>query len=89
MRQMRHIIAALVYQGDKMVRGGRPKSASPKEVVNLRLDSDVLGYSARLAPAGRAALTKVFARQRGSSRRVRRKGCALYHCTNLAFGCGS
>jgi uncharacterized protein (DUF4415 family) len=33
-----------LYQGDKMVRRGRPKSARPKEAVNLRLDADVLEY---------------------------------------------
>ncbi len=33
-----------LYRGDKIVRRGRPKSASPKEAVNLRLDADVLGY---------------------------------------------
>src|SRR5271157_4676507 len=30
-----------LYHGDKMVRRGRPKSASPKEAVNLRLDAEV------------------------------------------------
>ena len=45
-----------LYQGEKLVRrGGRPKAATPKEAVNIRLDPDVLahfrGYWSRLAVA--------------------------------------
>jgi uncharacterized protein (DUF4415 family) len=55
-----------LYDGDKLVRrGGRPKKATPKEAVNIRLDPDVL---ARFRAGGRgwqsrinAALRKVLA----------------------------
>jgi uncharacterized protein (DUF4415 family) len=32
------------FEGDKLIRRGRPKSVSPKEAVSLRLDPDVLTY---------------------------------------------
>ena len=45
-----------LYQGQKLVRrGGRPKTAAPKEAVNIRLDPDLLAhfrrYWSRLAVA--------------------------------------
>jgi uncharacterized protein (DUF4415 family) len=34
-----------LYRGEKLVRrGGRPKKATPKEAVNIRLDPDVLAH---------------------------------------------
>lgn len=30
------------FNGEKLVRRGRPKAAAPKEAVKLRLDADVL-----------------------------------------------
>ena len=32
------------YEGGKLVRRGRPKSAAPKKPVSLRLDPDVLAH---------------------------------------------
>ena len=32
------------YEGAKLVRRGRPKSAAPKQAVSLRLDPDVLAH---------------------------------------------
>lgn len=32
------------YRGDRLIRRGRPKSESPKEAVNIRLDADVLAH---------------------------------------------
>jgi uncharacterized protein (DUF4415 family) len=32
------------YEGGKLIRRGRPKSAAPKEAVSLRLDPDVLAH---------------------------------------------
>jgi uncharacterized protein (DUF4415 family) len=32
------------YRGGKLVRRGRPKSATPKKATNLRLDPDVLDH---------------------------------------------
>lgn len=33
---------ASAYQGDKLVRRGRPKSTDPKQLVSLRLDREVV-----------------------------------------------
>ena len=31
-----------LYEGEKLVRRGRPRSPSPKEAINIRLSADVL-----------------------------------------------
>ena len=31
-----------VYDGDKLISRGRPKSATPKKAISLRVDADVL-----------------------------------------------
>jgi uncharacterized protein (DUF4415 family) len=34
-----------LYRGGKLVRkGGRPKSAAPKQAVNIRLDADLVAH---------------------------------------------
>ena len=53
-----------LYEGTKLKTRGRPKSASPKEPVKLRLDADVLaalrasgeGWQTRINDALRASL---------------------------------
>jgi len=53
-----------LYEGNKLKTRGRPKSASPKEPVKLRLDADVLaalrasgeGWQTRVNDALRASL---------------------------------
>ena len=53
-----------LYEGVKLKTRGRPKSASPKEPVKLRLDADVLaalrasgeGWQTRINDALRASL---------------------------------
>ena len=46
-----------LYEGAKLVRrGGRPKKAAPKEVVNIRLDPDVL---ARFRAGGRGWQSRI------------------------------
>ena len=32
------------YRGDTLLRRGRPRMASPKTAINLRVDADVLTY---------------------------------------------
>jgi len=39
-----------LYHGETLVRRGRPRSASPKEAVNLRLDADVLQFFRQTGP---------------------------------------
>ncbi len=36
-----------VYEGDNLVRRGRPRSLSPKELLSVRLDADVLAHFRR------------------------------------------
>jgi uncharacterized protein (DUF4415 family) len=36
--------------GGKLVRRGRPKSTNPKEVINIRLDIDLLAYLRATGP---------------------------------------
>jgi uncharacterized protein (DUF4415 family) len=53
-----------LYQGQKLVRrGGRPKTAAPKEAVNIRLDPDLLAHFRSTGPGWQsrinAALRKV------------------------------
>jgi uncharacterized protein (DUF4415 family) len=35
---------AEVWEGNKLIRPGRPRKAAPKEAVSLRLDPDVLKH---------------------------------------------
>jgi uncharacterized protein (DUF4415 family) len=55
---------ATLYDGAKAVRRGRPKAASPKEPIKIRLDADVLealrlsgdGWQTRVNDTLRASL---------------------------------
>ena len=39
-----------LYEGEKLVRRGRPKSAAPKEAISLRLDQEVLSHYRATGP---------------------------------------
>ena len=54
-----------LYHGDKMVRRGRPKSASPKEAVNLRLDPDVLEYFRKTGPGWQSRINEALRKAAG------------------------
>ena len=55
-----------LYQGGKLVRRGRPKSADPKQLITLRLDAAVLrwfqqsgpGYQSRIGAALKSHMTR-------------------------------
>ena len=36
--------SADLYDGDRLIRRGRPKAAAPKRAINIRLDPDVLAH---------------------------------------------
>ncbi|MEJ0012036.1 MAG: BrnA antitoxin family protein [Bauldia sp.] len=61
-----HFRKADVYEGDKLVRRGRPKSEHPKEAVSLRLSQDVLAHFRSKGPGWQtrinATLEKAVAR---------------------------
>ena len=48
-----------------MVRRGRPKSASPKEAVNLRLDADVLKYFRNTGPGWQSRINEALRKVAG------------------------
>jgi uncharacterized protein (DUF4415 family) len=56
---------AHVCHADKTVRRGRPKSASPKEAVNLRLDADVLEYFRKTGPGWRSRINEALRKAAG------------------------
>jgi uncharacterized protein (DUF4415 family) len=56
---------ANLYHGDKMVRRGRPKSASPKEAVNLRLDPDALEYFRKTGPGWQSRINEALRKATG------------------------
>jgi uncharacterized protein (DUF4415 family) len=55
-----------LYDGDKLIRRGRPKSADPKQQITLRLDAAVLrwfqesgpGYQSRIGAALKKHMTR-------------------------------
>lgn len=60
-----------LYQGDKMVRRGRPKSVSPKVAVNLRLDPDVLEYFRKTGPGWQSRINEALRKVAGLQRAKR------------------
>ena len=54
---------AEIWEGNKLIRPGRPRKAGPKEAVSLRLDPDVLEHFRASGPGWQsrinAALRKV------------------------------
>jgi uncharacterized protein (DUF4415 family) len=59
-----------VYEGEKLVRRGRPKLAHPKEAVKLRLSPDVLAH---FRAGGRGWQTRINAALEAVVKRERRK----------------
>ena len=54
-----------LYRGDKLVRRGRPKAASPKEAVNLRLDADVLEFFRKTGPGWQTRINEALRKAAG------------------------
>ena len=46
------------YEGEKLVRHGRPTSDSPKEALSLRLDPDVIAHYRSTGPGWHETLRK-------------------------------
>jgi uncharacterized protein (DUF4415 family) len=47
-------------EGDKLVRRGRPRSASPKEAVSLRLDPDVVAHYRATGPGWQSRINETL-----------------------------
>ena len=54
-----------LYRGDNLVRRGRPKSVSPKQAVNLRLDADVLEYFRNTGPGWQSRINEALRKAAG------------------------
>lgn len=46
------------YSGGKLVRPGRPKTETPKEAINIRLDPDVLAHYRAGGPGWQSRINK-------------------------------
>jgi uncharacterized protein (DUF4415 family) len=47
-------------EGDKLVRRGRPRLASPKEAVSLRLDPDVVAHYRATGPGWQSRINETL-----------------------------
>jgi uncharacterized protein (DUF4415 family) len=54
-----------LYDGNKLVRRGRPPKAAPKEVVNIRLDPDVLAYFRGTGPGWQSRINAALRKAAG------------------------
>jgi uncharacterized protein (DUF4415 family) len=48
------------YEGDKLVRRGRPKSDAPKRATSLRLDPDVLDHYRATGPGWQSRINQAL-----------------------------
>ena len=48
------------YEGDKLVRRGRPKSDAPKEALSLRLDPDVIAHYRATGPGWQSQINETL-----------------------------
>jgi uncharacterized protein (DUF4415 family) len=54
-----------LYHGNKLIRPGRPKSASRKEAVSLRLDPEVLDYFRDQGPGWQSRINAALRKAAG------------------------
>jgi uncharacterized protein (DUF4415 family) len=48
------------YEGEHLIRRGRPKSDSPKEAVSLRLDPDVVAHYRATGPGWQSRINETL-----------------------------
>jgi uncharacterized protein (DUF4415 family) len=48
------------YEGDKLIRRGRPKSDAPKQATSLRLDPDVLDHYRATGPGWQSRINQAL-----------------------------
>ncbi len=56
---------AAAYRGERLIRPGRPKSANPKQSVNLRLDADVLEFYRKSGPGWQTRMNDALRKAAG------------------------
>jgi uncharacterized protein (DUF4415 family) len=54
-----------LYDGNKLIRRGRPAKAAPKEAVNIRLDPDVLAYFRATGPGWQSRINEMLRKAAG------------------------
>jgi uncharacterized protein (DUF4415 family) len=54
-----------LYHGTTLVRRGRPKSANPKEAVNIRLDTDVVEHFRKSGPGWQTRINDLLRKVAG------------------------
>jgi uncharacterized protein (DUF4415 family) len=57
--------SADLYEGNKLIRRGRPAKAAPKEAVNIRLDPDVLAYFRATGPGWQSRINEMLRKAAG------------------------
>ena len=56
---------ANLYEGDQLVRAGRPKQTAAKEAVSIRLDRDVVAYFRSTGPGWRSRINAALRKAAG------------------------
>lgn len=64
-----HFERADVYEGEKLVRRGRPKAENPKKLVSMRLDADVVERLRASGPGWQSRANQALRELVGLSRR--------------------
>jgi uncharacterized protein (DUF4415 family) len=57
------------YEGDKLIRRGRPKSDAPKRPTSLRLDPDVLDHYRAAGPGWQSRINQALRKAAGLGKR--------------------
>jgi uncharacterized protein (DUF4415 family) len=61
-----------LYEGEKLIRRGRPPLANPKQAVKLRLDADVLAHFRATGPGWQTRINTTL--RRAAKLKARRVG---------------
>ena len=54
-----------IYEGNRLVRRGRPPSRNPKRPVSVRLDADVLAHFRRSGPGWQSRINAALRKEAG------------------------
>jgi uncharacterized protein (DUF4415 family) len=58
-----------LYDGNKLIRRGRPKSDAPKQATSLRLDPDVLDHYRATGPGWQSRINQALRKAAGLGKR--------------------
>ena len=57
--------SADLYDGDRLIRRGRPKAAAPKRAINIRPDPDVLAHFRATGPGWQSRINAALRKAAG------------------------